>query len=170
MITQTRLKELLHYDPDTGIFTWLVSRGRVKTGDVAGSRLTVVSGKSYRQIRIDSKNYLAHRLAWLYTHGQLPSHEIDHINGAGADNRLSNLRSVTRSENNKNARLQCNNSSETAGVYWGKAKRKWQAQIRVDSKCLYLGSFEDINDAIEARKEAEIKHGFHPNHGESRPL
>lgn len=170
MITQERLKELLHYNPETGAFTCLVSRGSVKAGSIPGGSFKVIGGKSYRALCIDDTRYLEHRLAWLYMHGHFPVYEIDHINGDGIDNRLCNLRSVTRLENRKNRRLQSNNTSGTNGVLWNKAARKWLAKITVDSKITHLGSFEDINDAIEARKEAEIKYGFHINHGESRPL
>lgn len=170
MITQERLKELLSYDPDTGVFTWKVSRGNCKSCDKAGSIAAGSGGKSYLQIMVDGKRYLAHRLAWIHRHGHFPPHEIDHINGDGVDNRLCNLRSVTGSENRKNRRLQSNNISGTCGVYWHKASGKWQAQIKVDSKYLHLGSFEDINDAVKARKEADIKYGFHENHGSNRPL
>lgn len=171
MITQVRLKELIVYTPETGVFTWKVRTSNcVHVGDIAGSCHTHTSGKSYREIGIAGKLYRAHRLAWLYTHGHFPPREIDHINGDGTDNRLCNLRSVTPSENQRNSRLRSDNSSGTSGVSWQRAARKWVAQIKVDSKSKHLGLFEDLDDAIAARKAAEIEHGFHQNHGESRPL
>ncbi len=171
MITQERLQELLHYNPDTGVFTWKVrTSNSVHVGDIAGNRFTKADGKSYLQIQIDYKLYKAHRLAWLYTHGQFPEGEMDHINGDGTDNRLINLRDVTSSENSRNRRLQSNNASGTCGVSWYESRRKWRAEIRADSKRLHLGLFENIQDAIAARKAAERKHGYHPNHGQSRPL
>lgn len=170
MITQERIKELLHYNSETGVFTWRVSRGMRKVGDLAGTVYTGSEGKSYIQIQVDFKLYRAHRLSWLYMYGAFPSRQIDHINGNGVDNRISNLRSVTHSENSKNRRLQSNNVSGACGVYWNKAMGKWVAFLNVDLKRVYLGCFTVINDAIAARRAAEIEHGFHENHGESRAL
>lgn len=171
MNDQTRLKELLHYNPNTGNFTWKARpANRVCVGDKAGYSLTTTGGKSYIMIGLGGNRYYAHRLAWLLAYGEFPTHEIDHINGDGVDNRLCNLRRVTHSENGKNRRLHSNNISGYVGVHWNKASRKWRAQIQVDLKTIYLGYFKDIDDAIKARKESEIKHGFHQNNGESRPL
>lgn len=98
MLTQDRLKELLHYDEDTGMFTWIVSTARcVKVGDIAGSK----NGKGYLHIMVDKRIYLAHRLAFLYVHGRFPEF-TDHINWIRDDNRISNLREVTQQENNQN--------------------------------------------------------------------
>jgi hypothetical protein len=94
-LTQARLKELLDYNPDTGIFTRKVSRPGFRVGDVAGS----LTERGYIKIGIDGKNYSAHRLAWLYVHGKSPDNCIDHINGVRDDNRISNLRDVTSQEN-----------------------------------------------------------------------
>lgn len=97
MITQNTLKELFDYNPDTGLFTWKVAKARrIKAGDVAGN----LNNTGYIHIRVDGKNYQAHRLAWLYTHGKFPDNCIDHINGIKDDNRISNLRDVTTQENN----------------------------------------------------------------------
>lgn len=99
MITQEQLKELLDYDPDTGIFTWKVDRIAIGAGRKAGW----LSPRGYIYITINSRRYLAHRLVWLYAHGFLPS-ELDHINRDASDNRLCNLRVVTGSQNNRNRR------------------------------------------------------------------
>ncbi len=170
MVTQERLKELLHYIPETGIFSWKVSQGGRNAGDKAGCIQTLPNGKSYIHIRIDGKLHLSHRLVWLFIHGEFPAGQIDHTNGDGINNRLSNLRSVMGSENAKNSRLYSNNTSGHPGVHWYTASRKWQSKIQVSSKTLHLGYFADLTDAIAARKAAEIEHGFHSNHGESRPL
>jgi len=171
MITPARLKELLRYDPDTGEFTWIDSPSRrMKAGSVAGYRFTDTSGKSYIRITVGGKLYFAHRFAWLFIHGEFPEEEIDHENGDGTDNRLSNLRSVTHAENSKNRRLSTRNTSGHAGVHWDKGCSKWVVKITARSKTRYLGLFEVLSDAIAVRQAAEIELGFHPNHGSIRPL
>jgi len=171
MITQKELKEILHYDPGTGIFRW-ISRptNRVHIGDVAGSHHKTVDCKKYIVIRINHKAYKAHRLAFLYMTGSMPLHETDHIYGDGLDNRWSGLRQVTRAENMKNKRLYSSNTSSCAGVSWDKSKDKWKAQIVIIGKNKNLGSFDNKLDAITARKAANIKYQFHANHGQDRPL
>lgn len=168
MITQARLKELLHYNPDSGIFTWLASRrGRAKIGCEAG---TILQARRtyYRVIGIDGDLHKAHRLAWLYIHGQLPANQIDHEDGNGLHNWSSNLRDVTNRENQRNARLRSDNTSGTAGVYFVKGRSKWRAQIRTESGNKHLGLFTNIEDAISARQAADVEYGFHGNHGSIR--
>jgi hypothetical protein len=170
MITQARLKELLHYDPDNGVFTCVVSRGGIKAGSRSGTTVKVTGGKSYRFMSIDNTRYYGHRLAWLYANGCMPSGEVDHINGNGIDNRLSNLRQVTSAENKKNSRNQKNNTSGVRGVSWHKRYNAWEARIKSDGIMTYLGRFEYKFEAICARKSAEHRLGFHENHGQIRPL
>ncbi len=177
-LTQAELKKSLHYCPDTGVFTWLkrnrsrfVTEGALKAwntshqGKIAGSfnykgyriiGLTVRSGKYMR--------YRAHRLAWLYIHGEFPD-ITDHINGVRDDNRLVNLRNTTPRGNSRNAKIPCTNTSGILGVAWRVNKNKWLASIKVNRVVMGLGSFDNLFDAACARKSAEIKHGFHPNHG-----
>lgn len=92
MLTQSRLKKVLSYDPNTGLFTWLVNNGNTKTGDVAEANTT----KGHVTIIVDSKRYYAHQLAWLYVRGYFPEHDIGHRNGIHDDNRFSNLHEVAR--------------------------------------------------------------------------
>ena len=163
-INQAQLKELLIYNRKTGIFTWAVNVGlwgRIKIGTVAG----VIQTNGYNQINIKGKRYLSHRLAWLYEYGCFPVEHIDHINHNRTDNSILNLRSVSNSDNQKNKSMPSNNTSGTVGVYWEKSGCKWRAQIKVNGKIMYLGSFDSMDNAIHARKEANIKYGFHENHG-----
>lgn len=149
MITQSELKELLHYDQESGIFTWLKTlSNKLKDGDVAGGKTT----NGYIHIGVNSKRYLAHRLAWLYVHGEIPKHDIDHINGVRTDNRIINLRSVTRTENMQNLRKASvrNKSCGLLGATWNKALSKWQSQIKLHGKALHLGFFNDPHSAHEA--------------------
>ena len=160
-MTQERLKEVLEHDGDTGEFAWKVSGNGRRKGMMAGT----LNSSGYRQIKIDGKRYMAHRLAWLYIYGEFPEHQIDHIDHDKANNRIENLRSVTHQENARNSSLSKNNSSGINGVSWHKVKHKWQAQITIDSKKIHLGYFTDLDQAITARKEANIKYNFHSNHG-----
>jgi hypothetical protein len=183
MLTQSILKELLHYNPDTGIFTWKhrdqkwfktyrsFCSGNARYAEkVAGVSVLSREGKRYIHIMALGKDYLAHRIAWVYISGEWPEDEIDHIDGNGENNKLINIRSVSRLENNKNKRLPSTNKSGVMGVHWHKRDQHWRAEIKVKQKTINLGGFKDINDAIKARKAAEFKYGFHKNHGSIRPL
>ena len=162
MITQERLKELFNYDPKTGSLTRLISPSNcVQVGDIAGSD----KGSGYLQIKIGGRSYMAHRLAWLYVHGKWPLDQIDHINHARGDNRIANLREVSHAENQKNTSMIKNNTSGIMGVRWNKSVNKWRACIKSDGRQIHLGYFDNFSDACCARKSAELKHGFHENHG-----
>lgn len=163
-ITQSELKELLDYNPDTGVFVWKVSRGREKRGNVGGS----LHPDGYRYIQINGRRYLAHRLAWLYVYGQWPVDEIDHENHKRDCNCITNLCEATRKLNSRNRSLHKNNSSGTVGVVWKPRDKKWEAQIHHNGKHISGGLHADINDAIAKRKQLEKQYGFHDNHGMSR--
>ena len=158
MITQSELKEILHYDPDTGIFTWIKTMGkRGKIGDEAGYKKT----NNYIEIRICGNPYYAHRLAWLYITGSFPSETIDHINGIRKDNKICNLREATYSQNNANKKTI--SKSGYKGV--NKSGKKWQARITIDKDTIYLGLFNTKEEAHEAYKQASIKyHGEFANY------
>lgn len=165
MLTQKRLKELLEYNKYNGVFTRTVrTANSVHIGDTAGG----ISGDGYHYIRVDGKKYKSHRLAWLYIHGHWPKDQIDHINHDRVDNRIVNLREATNVDNHRNRGMNCNNTSGCTGVHWHRQSQKWQAQIRVEGRQIYLGLFGEKRVAIATRKQAEKQYGFHVNHGGSR--
>ncbi len=168
-LTQEILRERLHYDLLSGVFTWREDIALVKKGDIAGGPFHV-SGKSYISIGINRKKYQAHRLAFLYVLSEFPENQVDHINGNGLDNRWINLRKADSKKNAMNRRLPANNTSKIIGVYFQKKENIWTAQVKINQKNIYLGCFKNKDDAVKARKKAEIKYGFHPNHGQVRPL
>ncbi len=152
MITQERLKELFDYDETTGELVWKVKRtGGVKAGDVAG----YIKKDGYRNIQVDGKKYLAHRLIWLYVHGYTPENSIDHISRQRHDNRITNLRHVTQSCNLRNTGNRVDNQSGVKGVCWIKAQGKWMAQITVAGKNIHLGCYKTLKAAAKARYDKE---------------
>lgn len=157
MITQERLKELLHYDPDTGLFTCARSRPGCRVGAVAGTRRK----DGYLVVSLDSRRYFTHRLALLYMTGELPTLDIDHINGDRADNRWCNLREATNSENMQNQRRgHSDSTSGLLGVSWHKNRSKWRAQITANKQTINLGSFSTPEEAHAAYLKA--KEELHP--------
>jgi hypothetical protein len=154
-LTQQRLRELLSYDPDTGNFIGLVTRGKRSTGRIAGGP----DPEGYIQIRIDYVTYRAHRLVWLYVYGRWPVGQIDHRNGVTSDNRLSNLREATPAQNSQNRKRCSTNTSGFTGVHWHARKRRWGA--RIGTKTLgYFRSAEEANAVRVAAKAAA--HTFQP--------
>jgi hypothetical protein len=122
--------------------------------------------EGYLVIRVAGKNQLMHRMVWLYLHGSIPEgKEIDHIDGDRTNNRAENLRAVDRRNNARNSSLRSDNTSGAVGVYWGSKDKRWKAQISCDGVVKALGSFKLKEDAINARKRAEVALGFHRNHG-----
>ena len=131
-MNQDDLKDLLHYDKDTGVFTWLVSRGHAAVGKIAGC----INAKGYLQIRIYGKTYRAHRLVFLYMEGKLPPDQVDHINRDKTDNRWSNLRHATHLINQNNKA----NNNAVIGVGFRKQNKKWFADAtQVKGKRKRLG-------------------------------
>jgi len=158
-VTLERAKELLNYDPTSGVLTWKkANSNRVKVGAVAGT----LDSNGYITIGIDGVHVKGHWLAWLFVYRQAPSADIDHINRIRNDNRISNLRLATRSENNANRPALAKSKSGIKGVSWDKEKRKWAAFIRKDYKTIALGRFNKIEDAAEAyrKKAAELYGDF----------
>ena len=152
------LRSILHYSPETGIFTRKVRTSTsVKVGDIAGCP----GGDGYLQIRVQSRKYKAHRLAWLHVYGVWPEDQLDHINRNRSDNRISNLRAVTNKQNHQNKSKPSNNTSGHSGVRWHKKSSKWRAQITHNKKHIHLGCFATIEEAIAARKAGELKYWGH---------
>lgn len=166
LLTQSRLKALIEYCPESGQFLWRESRGPRKKGQQAGGDFSV-GCNTYRQIRVDGGFYYGHRLAWLYVTGVFPQagEEVDHQDGDSTNNAWSNLRLVTSSGNKQNTSLRSDNRSGVVGVRWHKAAHKWSAEICLNRRSNHLGLFENFEDAVKARKKAEAANGFHVNHG-----
>lgn len=145
MIDQSTLKSLVRYDPDSGIFIRMKSGGGKKVGDKAG---TITPG-GYVVISLLGKNYLAHRLAFMYMTGHFPENQVDHINNVKHDNRFINLRKSTASQNQCNKFKYANNTSGHKGVSFRKRSGRWRATIRKDNIQYDLGEFRTIEEAID---------------------
>ncbi|MBI3150103.1 MAG: HNH endonuclease [Betaproteobacteria bacterium] len=156
-LTHERLTELLRYDPISGVFVWLKPPGRrVRAGDRAGT----ISEKGYRKIRIDGRGYKASRLAWLYVTRQWPVHGIDHHNCCRDDDRFENLRDVTFTTNQQNKRKpQRRNKTGFLGVRRSQHSG-FIAEIQVDDRSIYLGSYRIAEEAHAAYVAA--KRILHP--------
>lgn len=161
MISHQDLKNRVCYDPVTGVFTWLVSGGGRKAGDVCGCSH---NNEGYVNIQLAGKMYRAHRLAWFYVFGRWPD-VVDHINGNRKDNRLINLRNCTHRENIRNSRTNVNNTSGVKGVGWCKTKNRWRARIEADGKDHHIGYFSTIEEAEKAVVDARNRlHGCFARH------
>ena len=158
-LTQAQLKALLYYNPETGLFTWKESRGNhVHAGDPAGFVNVNRKKGTYVKIKINSISYRAHRLAFLYVKGSIPS-QIDHINTDGTDNRWDNLRETNNTSNSRNKGRRRDNKSGITGVSWGRGS--WRAAISVNGKRIFVYHGKSKHDAIVSRYNAEIKYGWH---------
>jgi hypothetical protein len=162
ILTQARLKELLHYNPKTGLFTWRVISGRKYGRAKPGKAILSASRGGYVQIKIDFHNYSGQRLAFLYATGRWPLGEIDHINGVRSDNRLSNLRDVSHKINCQNRRkADKRNRFGLLGVSMGKSGR-FEANLTLGIKGMrsYIGRFDTAEEAHAAYLERKRK--YHP--------
>lgn len=145
-----KITKYITYCHISGAIKWKKNKGL----DHAGC----INVQGYRQIGFKGVLYKAHRLAWFIYYNEQPPKVIDHINGDKTDNRIVNLRKCTYSQNNMNSKINSRNKSGTTGVSFNKNSGKWQSNIHVGKKNTYLGIFDNINDAIKARKDAEKKH------------
>lgn len=168
--SQEVLRALLDYDPGTGALTW---RERGVDGFASARSHASWSAKhvgkavigtnltGYRRVKIDGRHVLMHRLIWKLVHGIDPDGEIDHINGNRCDNRLENLRVVTKRENMRNSGVKASNTTGVVGVYWYKKYQCWLVKIGRD----HVGYYDCFNEAALARKAAAQRENYHPNHG-----
>lgn len=177
MISVSILRSLLVYKPETGKFFWkprdeinrYVSTWNSRyAGTEAFGPTEAKSG--YRYGKVLNLNQKAHRIAWAMYHGEYAPKDmvIDHIDGDRSNNKISNLRLVSKKENSKNRAIPSNNTSGHMGVRWIDDRKKWHAIIVVNGSQKHIGYFEKLEDAIKARKSAEIEYGFHENHGRKR--
>ena len=157
------VREVLHYDPVSGIFMWRRPAGGPIT---VGSRAGCLCGNRYRYIRIQGISYREHRLAWLYVNEEDPGEfQVDHIDNVRHHNWIDNLRLATHSQNQRNGSLRPSNTSGVKGVHWNKWRKKWHALITVDNKQIYLGLYESLEQAEAVVRAARIKlHGRFARH------
>jgi len=173
-ITQAFVRDVLDYDPDTGEFRWRLrtpnehysehvcrALNARDAGKVAGSSC----GQNYLKVQLLGAKYMLHRVAFLWQHGEWPDGEVDHIDGNPQNNAMCNLRVVTKAHNRRNAARRRDNDSGVTGVWRVPKSGKWLAYIRYEGRLRNLGRYVAIEEAIAARKAAEVRYGFHENHG-----
>lgn len=169
------LRAAVSYDPKTGAFTWLERPAdHFKTTRGASTANASFAGKpafiylnnhGYKMGGLFNKKISAHRAAFALMMGRWPVEEIDHINGDRADNRWKNLREASAFQNHQNQKIHRDNTSGVMGVSWNKAAEKWVAYIQANGAFFHLGRFACKTAAVVARRAAELKFGFHENHG-----
>lgn len=167
------LRQLLEYDEDTGLLFWkergpeLFGLARLhsawNTRRAGREAFTAINSSGYRYGKIGGATERAHIIAWVIAHGAPPVGCIDHINHIRTDNRLVNLREVTKRENHLNMKISAANTSGVTGVV--RNRNRWQAVIGVHGRTVYLGRFTTLEEAAAVRRAAEVEHGFHKNHG-----
>lgn len=159
-LTAARVRELFHYDPDTGVLTRRVSVGGGNyAGDVAGGKTPY----GYLQVWVDGYMYLVHRIIWRHVTGAWPDPFIDHRDGDGINNRWSNLREATHAQNHQNLAIRATNKSGFPGVSWDASRGKWKAQITLNRRNRCIGRFDSPEAAGQAyRAEKARLHTFNP--------
>jgi hypothetical protein len=162
---QEVLQGLLHYDPETGRLYWKPRGIPSYDAQFSGREAFTAITNGYRRGRLLGRDFRAHRIAFKIYHGREPIGEIDHINGRRTDNRICNLREASRTENGRNLRRSRRNKSGETGVSFRQERNAWRAYIRAEGRQVFLGYFQSKEDAIASRKTAEVRLGYHPNHG-----
>lgn len=169
------LRNLIRYEPDTGEMFWrerpssMFKDGFYSADTLARSWNSRYSGKKcgcgdtggYLRVSVHDRLFLAHRIAWAITYGEWPDEDIDHINGDRSDNRLRNLRTVTKAQNQRNQKKFRNNTSGVCGVYFIKSSKKWVAQIAGH----HIGTYNTRGDAAKARRADQRDRGYSARHG-----
>lgn len=164
-LTVKLLKEYLHYDEETGVFTYIKKTGRKS---VLGKPVGSISKRDgHLEIRFLGTLYRANRLAWFYMTGTWPKKHIDHKDHNELNNAWKNLRDVSQQENNMNMPMRKDNTSGVMGVWFRKDTNKWAAEIMVDKAKKSLGCYSTIEEATQVRKQAEIDYGFYENPGKA---
>lgn len=154
MIDISYIRSLFKYDPASGILFWDVKRPKVVLGAEAGS----TSSTGYKRVTVDGRSYKVHRIIWAIQTGEWPSSDIDHIDGVRDNNKWSNLRLASKSQNGMNRKRTNSNTSGVKGVYWHSRASKWAAQVKLNRKVYYIGLFDSIDVAKEhvEKKRAEL--------------
>ena len=150
MLTAERLRELLRYDQETGVFARRISTGRHGRWNAGTGAGYLDSSTGYLKIWVDGTRYYAHRLAWLYAYGKWPENQIDHIDRCKSNNRIANLRLASNSQQTINTGLRADKVSGVRGVRWNYHARKWTAQIQVNRQTKHLGCFATMDKAAAA--------------------
>jgi len=161
--TQKELKEFLSYDPLTGELHWIKKAGN---STIIGSRAGGLTNRGYRRLMFKGKQYQEHHIVWCWVHGSFPPNQIDHDDQVRYNNRISNLKSVTKGQNARNRARRENHLSE-AGIWYCKRRKRYIAEITFEGEKIYQKSFEDIKDAIQERAVESKRLGFNDNHGKS---
>lgn len=181
--SQSLLNQLLRYEPETGKLFWkerprgmfgaekqsAMQNAAIWNGKNAGKEACSETANGYLETSIFRRRVLAHRAIWKIVHGVDPQ-VIDHIDGDKRNNRIENLRNVSQIENGQNHVRRRNNTSGVMGVRWDDRRLKWHTRINLKYRSIFLGYFVSFDDAVAARKAAEIEYGFHQNHGRAIPL
>jgi len=178
--TPELIRQFVEYNQNTGKFRWKTTSPDMFTAGIRtveqkcamfNARLegreafTADNGQGYKSAVIRGFRTGAHRVAWAMHYGSWPKHTIDHINGDKTDNRIENLRDVTKSENCRNVSIGKNNKSGILGVRWRESRNTWEADLRYNRKIVFYGRYKCLGEAIQARRNAEAEYGFHGNHG-----
>lgn len=168
------LSECLHYDPICGVFKWkerpLGHFATKRACSVWNSRFKntspgCIDAEGYSTFAVSGILLKAHRVAWILITKNWPEHDIDHINGIRHDNSFCNLRAVSRKENSQNQKKRQTNTSGCMGVTRRGSAEKWRVRISFNGKDIHIGDYGSLEEAVTARKQAEITYGYHENHG-----
>lgn len=157
MITHKELLDEVDYNPKTGLMVWKRNRHGVRKGTVVGS----ITSNNYRSVYILGEKYLVHKLIWFYITGEYPDHIVDHIDRNSLNNKWDNLRKSDKINNARNTNLYKTNTSGVMGVNFCNTHNKWKVRLRANGKRLSFGYYENLDEAVIARYNAERKYGWH---------